>query len=156
MWERRIVLFQCVTSAKMIHCMPSVITACKGPWIILAWSGHNSIERFIHECNMLIFSYFLYHCLKDITLLLWYFVASSASLKSIIKSSCLRYDKSDRLCVWQNISIEIPDKPENTFRFGRSGDDLSTEGNLFKIPSPMCRQRRVLLKVTIIITIKSY
>ena len=34
-------------------------------------------------------------------------------------------------CVWQNISIEIPDKPENTFRFGsRAEHDLSTGGNI--------------------------
>ena len=33
-------------------------------------------------------------------------------------------------CVWKNISIEIPDKPENTFRFGggRTAHDLSTGG----------------------------
>ena len=36
-------------------------------------------------------------------------------------------------CVWQNISIEIPDKPENTFRFGsRAEHDLSTGGEYSK------------------------
>ena len=48
------------------------------------------------------------------------FVSSLLPGKSIIKSTCLRYDKNDRLCVWQNISIGIQDKPENTFRFGSS------------------------------------
>ena len=57
-------------------------------------------------------------------------------------------------CVWQNISIEIPDKPENTFRFGggRAAHDLSTAGNIFKILSLLSSRSslRVLLKVTTI------
>ena len=52
-------------------------------------------------------------------------------------------------CVWQNISIEIPDKLENTFRFGSRPHDLSTGGEYFQNSlSHVFPQRRALLKVT--------